>query len=1114
MQKANLELVTNNAAVEAVRYVLQTHVMFSVLPLGEKRLLEPILEVRRYQAGSLVGRQGQPIDGMYIVYNGRLRLKQEADDKIVSVGVVTEGATLGEMSLLDDSEWNHDLVTEGPVEMIVLTTARARPLLQQNKIIEEHFKRFVGLIKVGERLRTLLGKAPYSPEQFTQMVSELGLKRIKADGAVFNQGDSDPRLYYIESGTVELVRQPLSGGAISFGRVGRGSLIGEGGAVPRPDVSGNQPHTARAVSEVTVLVIYQGTVKKLLDLNPELGERLRQRIRELERYEQEELSIRQRTEGVDQRIRLADSITEEEFRSRSTTQDEAAAVKFKVIRQEHEADNVAACLTMIINHHGRSFPLNAIKAKTGLEGTNLTIDDMIRGAENLGFRSKGYALRYEDLKTALLPGVISLEGYHFAVLIKVGDREVQIADPRDNKVKRIPKDEFVRQWTACSVAGVVDKRPEAGVFIALEPTQRFETEGVKQKNPLSYFISYILPYKMYFAEAVLAALVINILGLASPLFTQTIVDTVIVHKDNSLLNMMLAGMVLVAVLTTSMTVIQSLLLAHTTTRLDMRLMAEFYRHVLSLPMPFFLSVNKGEILSRFGENQKIRHILTGSSITTVMNVLMLVIYFFMMFAYSAKLSIIVIFFLPVFILIVTYFTPRLKKVSQEIFLSNTQAQSALIESLNGIEPIKATSNEYFARARWENAFVENVNRGFHQQRLSLLNSSVFQLAILGMTTMVLWVGASQVIANQMTVGELMGFQMLMGLVTSPVLQMVNLWSQLQEVRISVDRVSEYLDKEPEDEVATTPARMRKAVGQLDGKIDFKGVFFSYRAGKDTMNIMQDFNLSINPGEKIAFVGPAGCGKSTIAKMVLGFNIPQRGEVSIDGMNINQMDIQSLRRNIGVVLQDSFLFAGSVAENIAFGDPEPDMRTVQEVARLAGAEEFILKLPLGFQTPIGEKGQALSGGQRQRICIARALYRRPRIMIFDEATSALDNQTEEMIIRQLKEKVLPGRTSISIAHRLTTIMNSDRICFIRDGIVQEQGTHAQLIDPLYIKEQQFKGLYYNLARTQFNLPPLEGKALEELTRENKLAILDRFGFVPEGLEHQHSLLGKLQSEVVA
>ncbi|MBI1321198.1 MAG: ATP-binding cassette domain-containing protein [Candidatus Hydrogenedens sp.] len=1070
MTQANLEVVSNNAAIEAIRYVLQTHVMFSVLPTTEKRQLESLLEVRQYDGGKIIERQGRAIDGMYILYGGRARLKQQNDDKVVSIGVVSEGATLGEMSLLEDSEWAHDVVAEETTTVIVLPAAKARELIAHNKIIDEHFKRFVGLVKVGERLRTLLGHVRYTPEQFTEMLSELGVKRIKPDGAVFRQGENDPRLYYIESGIVELIRAPMSGAAISFGRVGRGALIGEGGALPRTGGAGMQPHTARAVNEVTVLVIYQKTVEKLLNLNAELAERLRQRIRELESFEQEELNIRRRAEGLDLRIQLADAITEEEFRSTAKVRKES--VKFKAIKQEVEGNNAAACLTMIVNHYGRALPLNAIRAKTGLENAGTNLDEIIRGSENLGFRSKGYAIGYDDLKTALLPGIIGLEGYYYAVLVAISDREVQLADPRDGKVRRIAKDDFIRQWTAASVAGVTDKRPDAGVFIAMEPTQRFELEGIKKKNPIEYFIGYIMPYKGYFGEAILAALVINILGLASPLFIQSIVDTVVVHHDRSLLNMMLAGMVLVAVLTTLMTVVQSLLLAHTITRLDMRLMAEFYRHILSLPMPFFLSVNKGEILARFGENQKIRAILTGSSITTVMNMLMLTLYFFMMFAYSVRLTVIVIVFLPVFIAIVTYFTPRLKRISQEIFQAGTQAQASLIESLNGIEAIKATSNEYFARARWENAFVENVNRGFHQQRLALMNSSIFQLAILGMTTAVLWSGASQVIDGTMTVGELMGFNMLMGLVTNPVLQMVNLWSQLQEVRISVDRVGEYLEKEPEMEIVSTPDKMRMAVGQLDGLIEFKNINFSYRTGKDTKNIMENFNLVIQPGEKVAFVGPAGCGKSTIAKMVLGFNVPQSGQLTIDGKPVNQMDVSSLRRNIGVVLQDSFLFAGTVAENIAFGDPEPDMQTVQEVARLAGAEEFIIRLPLGYQTLIGEKGQALSGGQRQRVCIARALYRRPRIMIFDEATSALDNQTEEGIIKQLKEKVLPGRTSISIAHRLTTIMNSDRICFIRDGIVQEHGTHHQLIDPIYIREQGYKGLYYNLAKTQFDLPAVE------------------------------------------
>lgn len=1069
MAATEIQVLTGNAATEAVRGVLQTHVLFSVLPSVQKRMISAVLEVRRHPAGDTIEQQGQPIGGMLVIVEGKVRLKRKLGNKITSVGVLSRGDTLGEMSLIERAEWAHDVVAEEAVTLVVLPATLAQGLIHQDRLIDEHFRRFVGLVKIGERLRTLLTGVTYTPAQFTEMLGEMGVKRIRADTDVFTQGDHDPRLYYIESGSVELVRAPMTGDPIPLGRVTRGFLIGEGAALATVNASGIQPHTARALEDTIVLVLYQKTVRKLFDLNAELAERLRLRVRELEHFEQEELRIRQRAEGLDQRIQLADSLTEEEFRAAQANLQET--VKFKLIRQNTDADNAAACLTMIVNSYGKNFPLNAVRARTSLEDATINVDQLIRGAEALGFRSKGYAIRFDDLKGVILPGIIGLEGYRYAVLIKISDREVQIADPTEKKIRKISKAEFIKRWTAAQVAGVVDKRADCGVFVAMEPTQRFEMDGAKKTNPIFYFIDYILPYKMYFGEAILAALVINLLGLASPLFIQSIVDTVVVHHDKSLLNMMLAGMVLVACLTTMMSSIQSLLLAHTITRLDMRLMSEFYRHVLSLPMPFFLSVNKGEILSRFGENQKIRAILTGSSITTVMNVLMLTIYFLMMFAYSAKLTVIVIMFLPLFIAIVTYFTPRLKKISQQIFQANTQAQSSLIESLNGIEAIKATANEYFARARWENSFVENVNRGFQQQRLSLMNSSLFQLSILGMNTSVLWFGANQVIDGTMSVGELMGFNMLMGLVTSPVLQMVNLWSQLQEVRISVDRVGEFLEKEPEIDIAPTPERMRKVVSKLEGLIEFRNVDFSYRTGKDMKYIMQGFNLTIQPGEKVAFVGPAGCGKSTIAKMILGFNVPQAGEVLIDGQNMMQMDIASLRRNIGVVLQDSFLFAGSVAENIAFGDPEPNMQVVQEVARLAGAEDFILNLPLGYQTMIGEKGQALSGGQRQRVCIARALYRRPRIMLFDEATSALDNQTEELIIRQLKEKVLPGRTSVSIAHRLTTIMNSDRICFIRDGKVQEMGTHHQLIDPDYIRENGYKGLYYALAKSQFDLPEL-------------------------------------------
>jgi ATP-binding cassette subfamily B protein len=309
------------------------------------------------------------------------------------------------------------------------------------------------------------------------------------------------------------------------------------------------------------------------------------------------------------------------------------------------------------------------------------------------------------------------------------------------------------------------------------------------------------------------------------------------------------------------------------------------------------------------------------------------------------------------------------------------------------------------------------------------------------------------------------------MVIGPVLQMVGLWNNLLEVRISVDRVGEILSVAPEQEPISTPERIPAGIADCKGHIEFRHVNFSYVVNEQENFVMRDFSLTIEPGQRVAFVGASGCGKSTIAKMVLGFNLPANGECLIDGKEIRDVDLTSLRRNIGVVLQDSFIMAGTVAENIALGDPEPDLAAVTEAAKLAGAHEFIINYPVGYQTLIGEKGMGISGGQRQRICIARALYRKPKILIFDEATSALDNESEKRIQENM-QTILRGRTSITIAHRLSTIVDSDLICYIADGKAAEKGTHEQLIDPAYLAEKGYAGLYYKLAQPQFNLPPLE------------------------------------------
>ncbi len=1054
-----------DAKQEVVRYLLQSNILFNALPEADQRALEPFFEVRDYPANAVITEQDTPMDALYIVYSGRVRLKQTQNGKRASMGELNEEASFGERALLENGHWPYQAVASERVTLLRLPGEKVQALLDRHPRMLALFKSRLGVVELSQRLRGLLDTADYTPEQFSRILDNIGVKHIAKDQPVFTQGAQDPRLYGVEKGAIDLIRQPLSGEPVVLDRLYQGDLFGEGGALSVPGGASTQPHSAVAVTEATVLVIRQAAVQQILEINPTLHERLSQRQSQLKHNEEEEVAVRARAEGVDQRIKLADAVTEEEF---LVLERREKIRRFPLVRQSAEADCAAACLTMICQHYGKSFTVGQIRELSNLSSPELPPNQLITGAEGLGFSARAYALKYEDLKTLKLPGIVGWENYHYTVLYRVTNKEVQIADPAEG-LKKLSKAEFLTGWSEAQVSGVTAE-PDRGVFIALEPTQRFEQQEAP-KNPIWHFINYILPYKKYFVEAMLAALTINLLGLASPLFVQTIVDTVVVHHDVTLLNMMLAGMVLVSVFSTLSTIAQSLLLAHTTARIDMRIMSEFYRHVLSLPMNFFLTRNKGEIFARFGENQKIRAIISGSTITVILNTLMIVIYFLMMFGYSMTLTLAFMIFIPMYLSVIMYFTPRIKAISQQIFETNAQSQARLIESLNGIETLKATANEYMARANWEKAFVENVNRGFSSAKLNLMSTSLNKLVSLSSQVVILWLGANQVIAGTMSIGELMGFNMLTGMVIGPVLQMVGLWNNLLEVRISVDRVGDILSVQPEQEPITTPERMPATLTDCQGRIEFAKVNFSYVANDKENFVMRDFDLTIEPGQRVAFVGPSGCGKSTIAKMMLGFNIPRSGECQIDGKDLTGLDLASLRRNIGVVLQDSFIVAGTVAENIALGDPEPDLAAVREAARLAGAHEFIINYSLGYQTLIGEKGMGISGGQRQRICIARALYRKPKILIFDEATSALDNESEKRIQENM-QTILRGRTSITIAHRLTTIVDSDMICYIYNGKVAEKGTHEQLIDPTYLKANRYTGLYYQLAQAPFNLPPLD------------------------------------------
>ena len=1067
--------VTLNATQETMLLMLASHIMFSQLSVHDNEFLLTQMTTRVFEPGEVIAEQDQPILGMFFIHSGKVRLKQISHGKRFSLGVLAAPASFGESSLIQEDHWSYQINAIEKTVIFEMLATKIRQTLVHNQAMSHLFNQEIGFILLAQRLRGMLGDSQYHEYEFMDIVHHMGVKNIAAGKSVFERGAADPRLYYLEKGEVDLFCEPEGYGPILLARIDTGCLLGEEGALQGEH--GIQSHTAKTVSDTTLLVIHQAEVQKILAINPQLHEQLRLHVFALQEKEQDKIAIKQHAEGVDQDVHLATKVMEVEFlRQEQVGQQQVGQEsiheepRFPLVRQAEKSECAAACLTMICNHYAKPFTLGQIVELSNLSSEGVTPDAMMAGAERLGFKSAAYRLSIEDLKSVKLPGIIGWNRDHYSVIYRITEQAVYLVDPKKNKLK-LSHHDFLQQWSQATVPGVVNE-PDKGVFIGFNPTLRFEQSN-PPKQPFLHFARYLFPYKKYFADALLAALLLNLLGLAIPLFVQTIIDTVLLYHDVGLLNVMLGGMVLVTVLKTVTTVSQSLLLAQIASRLDIKMMSDFYRHILSLPMDFFLTRSKGEIMARFASNQKIRGTFAGSTITIVLSFFMLILYFTMMFAYSVTLTWIFLIFIVLHIGSSHYFIPLIKELAEKIAL--TGVRSTLIESLNAIETIKATSNELMARASWEDAFIENINLGFQMQRINLLSSHVNQFMQLIATVIIFWFGANQVMEGTLTLGELMAFQMVLALAMGPVMQVVQLWLNSQDVKVAMEKVTDILSLKPEESFSRGPVDAGFIEEErVDGHIVFDKVDFGYvSTSKKDSFIMKAFELTIEPGQHVAFVGAAGCGKSTIAKMILGFHMPlsSGGTCYIDGKDIREWNLPVLRQNIGVVLQDGFLFSGSVAENIALGDPEPNMKQVKEAARLAGADEFIQPMTMGYQTAIGEMGVDVSGGQKQRICIARAIYRRPKIMLFDEATSALDNQTEALVQKNI-DQIMVGKTSITIAHRLTTVVNADLVCFIKDGKVMEKGSHQELIDPDYLQIKGYSGLYYNLAASQFNLPPLK------------------------------------------
>ncbi|MCA3131665.1 MAG: type I secretion system permease/ATPase [Rhodocyclaceae bacterium] len=653
-------------------------------------------------------------------------------------------------------------------------------------------------------------------------------------------------------------------------------------------------------------------------------------------------------------------------------------------------------------------------------GRPFEVAEILLAAKRLGLKARRVDTDFARLDRTPLPALARDRQGQFFILARVDGDQVLIQDPRVERPQVLSAAALGERW--------------GGELILF--ASRASLAGELARFDFTWFIPAVVKYRKLLGEVLLVSFVLQLFALVTPLFFQVVMDKVLVHRGFTTLDVIAVGLLVVVVFESALSGLRSYVFSHTTSRMDVELGARLFRHLLTLPLAYFQARRVGDTVARVRELENVRQFLTGNAVTLVLDLLFSVVFLLVMLYYSVWLTLIVVLSLPCYALVSLLITPLLRARLHEKFNRGAENQAFLVEAVNGIDTLKSMAVEPQMTRRWDNQMAAYVTAGFRTNVLATLAHESVSLIGKLVTVATMWLGARLVIAGELSVGQLIAFNMLAGRVAAPVMRLAQLWTDFQQTGISMQRLGDILNARTEVASAN-----RSTLPPVAGRIELDQVVFRYRP--DGPEVLRNVSLQVQPGEVIGIVGRSGSGKSTLAKLVQRLYLPERGRVLVDGVDLAMADSASLRRQIGVVLQENMLFNRTVRENIALAEPGLPMEAVIGAARLAGAHEFILELPEGYDTVVGEHGATLSGGQRQRIAIARALITNPRILIFDEATSALDYESERVIQNNMKA-ICQRRTVLVVAHRLSAVRDAHRIIVLDRGQIVEQGTHAELL----------------------------------------------------------------------
>lgn len=1009
--------------------------------------------------GAVIVMEGAPADALYVVATGRARVFMGADRSEISLNLLGPGDSFGETALLNGGVRTATVRASSQVDALRLDAGVFRALAHHYPKIGESFEAGIRRQEMVSLLRLSPVFAPLSQAGMRDLLSYLEPVHVAAGDVICEQGDPGEALHIVEEGRIRVLRDE-SGEDHNLAFLTTGDMVGERSLLTGGPVAG----TVIALSECRLLRLHKSAFDRLLETHSTFRDQISARVEQYDYRRRAKVPLGFAEELLPAAAESARSVAADNLidvpqgdigapraGSSSPAAEHLEAFdpifvkspnrirRFPHIRQVDEADCGAAAMAAVCRYFGARVSLARVRQHvgTGIDGTSLR--GLADGAERLGLAARPMKVSPRNLDAMPLPAVLHWQGNHWVVLFDIDGTHARISDPALG-IRRVSRRELEEAWT--------------GYAVLCTRTARLDEMATSSSG-----FTWLRPFARRFwrpiAVATALATVVSALQLALPVLTKIIVDRVLGPRDFPLLQTLVLAMVGVLIVSVAASYLQRLILTRAATRMDAQTLDHVAGKMLALPMRYFYARRTGDLQRRLIGMRQVRQFLVQNSVNAITSAVQLIVAMALMFVFDRVLATIFMAAVPLYVMLMRFAVRRMRPLADNLEDAFSTYHSLQVDAVKGIETVKALGGEDALRQSMVREYGLLSDRQVKADMASMAYDGAVQAITFISLVAFVWFGSLRVLDGSLTIGGLVSFSTLVVLVNTPIMTLLGLWDDVQSSSVLLSRLSDIFEEEPEQ--GADRSRLRP-VPTLEGRVRLNGVGFRY-GGSEAPEILSDITFEVAPGATVAIVGRSGSGKTTLMKCLAGLVEPTAGTIFYDGVDMRELDLRQLRRHLGVVLQESFLFADTLARNIAFGEAKPDMDRVVRAAAVASAHDFVSRLPLGYDTKVGETGLLLSGGQRQRIAIARALYHEPAILLFDEATSSLDTEAERSVQENIG-RLLDRRTCFVIAHRLSTIRNADLILVLERGRLVETGTHHELM--------RAKGLYFYLSSQQLDL----------------------------------------------